>query len=984
HREVLDVSDATSTQLGGSLRGSARVRLGREPRIVSARVDARNLDLSRSPILAPFAAGIVSGHFEAHGPVSRPTARGEAQIAGLQLGGDEYRKLELGFRADADGSQSLALDAERDDGGSLVAAVTRDRYDNLGGALTLRALPLESLRWITDTPATSPVGGLVEAELSLGGTVEAPTADGTITLARTWFGQAFLGAADLDIRRAGDGLLAVDGHLFQGKLGITGTIETRAPFRTLLTIDARRVEIDHFIPSLVDDQEMRGWFSGTIMVDTELLPMPGHKPKASMRLTELTLLRDAVDLEGRPAPIRLRNRSVVNLDWDGVQVVLREPAVFQGPAGDLTITGSASPEALALRLTGDVAVSMLQPYLDDYFSRTSGVVHARINVKGPMSAPEISGRFDFDQVTLTPVGQDATVSIPQGVLTVEEKQVAITDIIVRVDDPETKERTELKIWGGVRMKEWVPESWTVNVRGHLAGKMLLAAAPSVFSQAGGTAYLALKLEGDGKVPDNLGGSLWFECPRQGRGRDPRVPGFRRGQLGSGADAGDDVSDDPFNDDLGDSIESACDIKQPLSFMARGFRRQVMFTTGHIALKRDKSTSGTSTKHRLVLNDIGGWLDEEGLFEHVSGFVAFRDWKLHSYELTASAQAVPLRIPKTLDLTVSVPELAISGTDRNLSIAGDVEIIDGRYIRKFNLVSGFLTPERTSESEAPFYETIPLLANAKLKLRLETRAFFVENNIANVGLTGGLTLTGTPANPRLDGVINVEQGTFKMPGMRATFTRTGGSVTFSPRQTFPEDTPNLDVKSEADFRDSSGQEHVIHLELTGTLDNFNFNLYTDTGLNKGQTLTLISSGRTADDLRQSLGDDPIGRDPTRLDTGDGTSGTVYDEILKDLAGDFISLLIEDKLRDITKLDVARLEIGTTSVGFHAEKELFDNFRLTGDLQKNLRAFQWNARGELRMSDGFSLEGEWLQLNQTDDAEEDKSEGRLRGVWRKGWQ
>jgi hypothetical protein len=90
--------------------------------------------------------------------------------------------------------------------------------------------------------------------------------------------------------------------------------------------------------------------------------------------------------------------------------------------------------------------------------------------------------------------------------------------------------------------------------------------------------------------------------------------------------------------------------------------------------------------------------------------------------------------------------------------------------------------------------------------------------------------------------------------------------------------------------------------------------------------LLWSGKTTEELREQVGDSGIGDNKGSTSQNEGN---VYDELVKDLAGDFISLLVEDKLRTVTKLDVARIEIGTNSVGIHAEKELANNFKLLGD-------------------------------------------------------
>ncbi len=954
-RDVLALEHVSSHKLGGALSARGHIRLAPSARVLDFSADARDLDVTRLPVIGDLLAGIANIHVSAAGPPTRLDVDGTASVAGMAVAGDQLRTFEVRVDGDPDGGQTVEVNIERTLGGQLHAAVTRDRHDGLGGVVSIRDLPVESMSFIADRPQDSTVGAHLDAELALGGTVEAPTADGTIDLGRAWFGDAFLGAASLVVKPAGAGLIAVTGHLFQGKLEIAGTLQTRAPYSADLTVKARRVELDQFLPALHRDYAARGWASGELAIHTQLAPRPGFQPKATLRLTELTLLRDNVDPQGRPAPIRLSNRTPLVVQLEGDHAQIEGEALFRGPGGDFKVSGGGTRGALALKLQGGIAMAMLQPYLRDYFDDMKGTLGVAVDVTGPLAKPLITGTVQFDGVSVQPVGQDAEVSVPSGRVTVTPSQVAITDFTVRMVNHESDERAELKIRGGIGMQSFVPTVWALQIEGQLAGKMLLVAAPQIFSAAGGMAYVNVWLRGPGEAPDDIDGTVWFECPK---------PNARSEQTRA------DYA----------LVGKRCKIDRPLTLAARGVRHQISLDTGAIRIEADDARADAQV---LAVRGLGGWIDDEGRLQNLQGEVTMENWQVVDFDVGGTARSLPLRIPRELDLTVDVENFeVVGGPDSGLDVKAQVEILDGRYVRNFNL-AGFLETDRTMETTTPFYEAIPLIANAKLDIGIDTRAFFVQNNVANIQLSGGVNIRGTPVAPRFDGAINVNQGTFKFQGMKARFTRTTGSVTFSGRKQFPDETPTLDVQSEADFRDSNGTDHVIQLTIFGTLSNFNYDLTTDTGLNKGQTLMLISSGRRPEDLRQSLGDSQIGADPTRLDsTAEG--GNVYDELVKDLAGDFISLLIEDKLRDLTNLDVARLEIGTASVGFHLEKDLFENLRILGDLQRNVRGWEGNVRTELRVTDSVSMEADYVQRNQEDNTDQNRSEGRLRMVWRRSWQ
>jgi len=281
--------------------------------------------------------------------------------------------------------------------------------------------------------------------------------------------------------------------------------------------------------------------------------------------------------------------------------------------------------------------------------------------------------------------------------------------------------------------------------------------------------------------------------------------------------------------------------------------------------------------------------------------------------------------------------------------------------------------------------VPLIGNAKLNLEVATRAFFVRNNVAEIDMNGQVQVTGTPKRPRLEGVIRVEQGSFKFQGVRARFEQTRGTINFSPYKSFPEFTPTLDIHSESEYRDVTGQTHLITLALRGPIGQLDWDLSTNTGLNKAQTFTLIFVGRSPDEARKALGDEAIGGNS--LNASNAATGTetgslvVADQLLKQLAGDYFSLLMEDSIKGVTRLDVVRIELGTSSLGTHIEKEFVPSLRAKADVERSLRGWSWDARGEYRLNDTVSAEAGARAKNFDDAAEQDESEQRLELMWRK---
>ena len=76
---------------------------------------------------------------------------------------------------------------------------------------------------------------------------------------------------------------------------------------------------------------------------------------------------------------------------------------------------------------------------------------------------------------------------------------------------------------------------------------------------------------------------------------------------------------------------------------------------------------------------------------------------------------------------------------------------------------------------------------------------------------------------------MQRGTFKIPGLRARFTRTTGAIQFERLLPLGQ-TPTLDITSEADYRDPTGTDHLIILRLEKSLAQPHFDLYRASGLN----------------------------------------------------------------------------------------------------------------------------------------------------------
>lgn len=916
----------------GQVTGAGSISVAGAPRVVGFNVRANKLNLGLAPGMSKMLKGRASGTARVSGPLTSLRGRANVDLTKLEIAGDKYYDTNFAGVMRPDGSMNAKTTLERHAGGKLIVDVTQDRRTKLSGTVDLKSLPVETLA-LLGGPKVAKAGGIINArDLTIGGTAKGPTLKGLITLDDAWFGKAFLGAGDLKLTPMGDGKVKATGDLFQGSIQVLAIIETAAPYKAEVQLRLRRVELDRFSPKLASRLDARAWVSGEVTLRTQLLKPKGNTT-ADIRLSELAVVMNNADAFGRPAPLRVRNKTPVVLRFDGKTMALRDPVIFMGPAGSFTISGKGSAEKLAVNINGDFSVALLRPYLREYFDKMAGNVAVNIDIGGKVTDPQVVAALSLKKVLLRPQGQDAEITIPTGKVHLTNTQLS-TNVSLYVKDKYSKETSVLKLTGGVSLKNFSPVAWGLIAKGDLSGKLLLVAMPKTFSAASGAAKLDLQLQGLGKQPA-ISGSLRFG-----------------GQ------------------------------KTPIAFNLRGLRREVSLNRGRVTFERNV----------VELKGVGGFIDVEGKITSANGKIVLKDWKPTSVAVTLAATNIPFRVPRTLSLVVNVPSMSITANldesigapKPGLKIEGSVDVVDGRYTKDVDFLKA-VTPGigGSSGGGGPgLFDDVPLIAKAKLDLTVVVGTFFVRNNIfPRVELAGNVRITGTPAKPRLDGNIRVEEGEFKFPGIQAKFTRTDGKVSFSKRKSFYDETPELNITSEADYRDSSGQNHVITFKLRGPVgnpDKLSWDLYTSTGLTKAQTLILLL-GQTPEDLRNTVGDDAVGGNPDQIDSR--TTISTEDRLVKDFVGDFLSRSIQNKLVRLTGFDVVHLGIGTSSFSINLEKDLLkDQLKVLIDLERSLRGQNWDVGLEWRLSERLSASGEYQSKNFDDATEDDISQFKLRFIYR----
>jgi len=946
--------DASSSGLGGPLRAVGRVRLAPTTVIERMRVTARKIDLGRLPEGIAGLTGKLSADLTLQGT---PTVRG-LDVAGwacssrLTLAGDAYADIGLWMTRTPGvldacgklapptvapavhqactavaraGGRCVVARARREAGGELTLAGSIDRRQQLGGSAAFHGLPLAAIAALAGTAL--PAGGVLDTDgLALGGTLAAPELTGTIAITRAWAAEAFLGDGTLTVRGVGRGTIELDSRLLDGRVALHGTLGTVAPYPLDLTAELTQVELDTLVDvvSLGLPAGTRAWTSGRVHVRTALAD-PKAPLVASLELNDLSISTALPGPDGEPVSLTVRAAAPIELAFDGKEVRIVGTATFATPLGPVTVEGRAGGVTVDLSAKGRLDLVAAQPLLGAYFDQTSGTATLSARVSGFTADPRLQASLDLAAVALRLPRQDAILRVPSGRVELSDRQLSFTGMSVEVDDGFSADRPTLTVAGGVALEGLVPTRWSVIVEGELAGEMLLAVAPEAFAQASGTADVSLTLTGAGKVP-KVRGELTFD----------RV--------------------------------------KPLTLLPRSLRREIALTEGGLSF----------TTTDITFDNVGGTVDDEGRLRGIAGVVDLREGAVLGADLTASADAVPFRFGRALDLVLDVQDLRmVLDPSGGLDIGGAVTVVDGRFTQNFDL-GEFLRPAPAAGPGAPpIWEAWPPLASARLAIDVDVRRFAAVSNLFNLDALGSVAITGTPRDPRLGGTIQISRGTIRLPAVRARFTRTSGTASFSPLLPLSSETIELGVTSEADYRDPSGQDHLITLRLGGSLAALTWDLGTAGGLNKAQTLTLILSGRTPEQFQSSLGNQAIGGDPTKIDPSTDSSQGYTDELVRQITADYLTGGITDTLRELSGLDVARIELNLSSFGFHVEQRLFENLGLVGDLERTARGSTLNGKVALSFREPFTskpmtLQGSYLRKNFDDAAERDVNDFEVKLV------
>lgn len=214
------------------------------------------------------------------------------------------------------------------------------------------------------------------------------------------------------------------------------------------------------------------------------------------------------------------------------------------------------------------------------------------------------------------------------------------------------------------------------------------------------------------------------------------------------------------------------------------------------------------------------------------------------------------------------------TPKGSNLTGDVNIIDARYTKDFNVTDSFggiksSEASRAVEAEAEGWDNV----NLGLKIR-SAGDILIHNNIGKIWLRSDIILKGTRAAPQMNGAIELVEGKVHYLGM--DFDMTKGAIEFRA----PYGKPFIEMTAERDI-----SNYTVNVSLRGELDRMQLELNSNPPLERHDIISLMTVGMTKDEVKESKFGSQVG------------AGVAAQQVSKILAR---------PVTELTHLDIFRIE------------------------------------------------------------------------------
>ena len=833
------------------------------------------------------------------GALAHPHGRASLTLPRLEIQGDVYTggALRLAFADDGATVQQLSLHRAR--GGSVKG----EGHIGWDGEMDLRVLPrdfpLVAIPWVKTVPI--PLAGTLSGDMHIGGTIDHPVPGGILSLVAFKVREVLLGKGDLKMDPGSDAI-HLSGKFFDNLVSVDGWLTLVPKVSVSATIKVQNLPLEKLVPELQSVAEIHGLATGEVSftIDSE-----AGFTFAKLDLQQLTLTLTSTDESGRPQRLIVKNEDAVQATFDGRTLNIKQANLYSR-IGQFTMHGTVG-KTNNVYMKGDINLELLEYFFRGLFEHTHGPATVELTISGDLSRPDVTGSIKIGggkggAAELVPRGLDGklTLIVPSGRVDVTPQWVRLTQVVLSTENGKSARAS-----GKVMLDHWEPGAIEASVKGEISPRLFQWGLPEQVGDASGTIALDVTV-----------GGVWSHPTWQGRAT---------------------VKD--------------------LLFRARKLQRDVRFDGGTISLANFDVDIGCPRKGqaRPGCVSLHGSINDEQHLDRIDGRVSFGDGlSLRNLDIWLDGSDISYGQPGW-EIKIS-PQVELAGNANQLTLRGNVDVVEGRYAQNFDLAGMIFTPKRTNEVAEPFWQGVPLLETMRLALHAQSRGdLFVKNNIADLSVAAALDVSGTLSEPRLDGQLSLaEGGRISWPGFRYTFTTDQGQVRFEAEKKIPEETPTIDLSARATYIDNNEQQHELRLMLTGTALSPRLSLTSAEGWSSSQVLQVLILGQNPDELRRIAQGSASG-------VPSSTGGTATDTLAKTVTGATLGQFISDPLKRQFGFDQVNVQFGGSSLQLDACKRISRVFKACG-------------QGEIGFT-GSSRFGGSIELRVTDRPAEVGGVGRI---------
>lgn len=248
-----------------------------------------------------------------------------------------------------------------------------------------------------------------------------------------------------------------------------------------------------------------------------------------------------------------------------------------------------------------------------------------------------------------------------------------------------------------------------------------------------------------------------------------------------------------------------------------------------------------TQKKVDVDYIKGQLDTGSFY--MDGQIELDNMQPSDVCINLSTKALPVRLTDMMNILINT-NLKFKGKKDKSLLQGDIIILSGTYYKDVNVSLFKMASEKKREVQpAPPDIDLPFLRNMRFDVFVKRRnPFWIDNNIAHLGINPDLHITGNMKNPVISGRAQIKEG--KIFFNKNTFVVKKGVIDFLNPYKID---PVIEIKSFTKKR-----EWLITLDVSGTMDQLKITFSSEPFLEQGDILSILLFGKTTKELVEGEG------------------------------------------------------------------------------------------------------------------------------------